>query len=117
MPIDSVVMASNSPSPNDKKENENYDKTACADQIARPTGDQTSSQMHNVITNHGYEEQDSCPFATTNITKTTKHNTCMALQPITTIQDNNIITPNNVLRYQVLALRGGSLKVLLLRLR
>ncbi|XP_041010125.1 uncharacterized protein LOC121254226 [Juglans microcarpa x Juglans regia] len=51
MSIHSVVMASNGPSPNDKTESEDYDKASTA-RIAHPAGNlQTSSHMHNVVTN------------------------------------------------------------------
>ena len=51
MSIHSVVMASNNPNPNDKKEqHEDYDKLANA-RISHPMGNQIPSQMHNVVTN------------------------------------------------------------------
>jgi hypothetical protein len=51
MSIHSVVMASNNPNPNDKKEqHEDYDKLTNS-RIPHPTGSQIPSQMHNVVTN------------------------------------------------------------------
>ncbi|KAE8008728.1 hypothetical protein FH972_005216 [Carpinus fangiana] len=51
MSIHSVVMASNNPNPNDKKEqHEDYDKLTNA-RISHPMGNQIPSQMHNVVTN------------------------------------------------------------------
>ncbi|XP_059432971.1 uncharacterized protein LOC132166204 [Corylus avellana] len=53
MSIHSVVMASNNPNPNDKKEqlhDQDYDKQTNA-RIPHPLGNQIPSQMHNVVTN------------------------------------------------------------------
>ncbi|GMY24818.1 vacuolar protein 8 [Fagus crenata] len=50
MSIHSVVMASNTPNPNDRKEHEDDDKQRST-QSFHPMGKQTPSQMHNVVTN------------------------------------------------------------------
>lgn len=50
MSIHSVVMASNNPSPNNNKDIEEYDKPTST-RIVHPMGNQTPSQMHNVVTN------------------------------------------------------------------
>ncbi|KAJ7978598.1 Armadillo repeat only protein [Quillaja saponaria] len=50
MSIHSVLMASNNPTPDTKKENEDYDKQS-GSQVSHPLGNQTPSHMSNVVTN------------------------------------------------------------------